>query len=149
MLKLRTDSQCQFHPSGVRREKLIPMRKQYNFWPGKHGLDAWDVDRLIELSADFPILDFPIEDIREIDTPYWSIGNNSKLTARDFADHFKLMIEVDLNYPVILNVDGRVMDGMHRIVKALAAGHKTIRAVRFEYQPEPDFIDCDPERLPY
>ena len=23
------------------------MRKQYHFWAGKDGLDAWDVDRLI------------------------------------------------------------------------------------------------------
>jgi hypothetical protein len=25
------------------------VRKQYHFWPGEHGVDAWDVDRLIEL----------------------------------------------------------------------------------------------------
>lgn len=125
------------------------MRKQYNFWPGENGLDAWDVDRLIRLSAGFPITEVLIEEIREIDTSYWGTGNSSKLTVRDFADHFKLMIEADLDYPVILNVDGRVMDGMHRIAKALAEGHKTIRAVRFDYQPEPDFLDCDPERLPY
>ena len=107
------------------------------------------MDRLIELSAEFPIVDFPIEEIREIDTAYWSTGNNSMFTVRDFAGHFKLMMEADLEFPIILNVDGRVMDGMHRISKALAAGHKTIRAVRFDYQPEPDFIDCVPEQLPY
>ena len=125
------------------------MRKQYNFWPGMDGLDAWDVDKLIELSADFPILEIPIEEIWEVDTAYWSTGNDSKLTVRDFADHFKLMIETDLSYPVILNVDGRVMDGMHRIAKALAEGHKTIKAVRFNYHLVPDFVDCDPEQLPY
>ena len=27
------------------------MRKQYHFWPGTSGLDAWDVDRLIRLAA--------------------------------------------------------------------------------------------------
>lgn len=125
------------------------MRKQYNFWPGTHGLDAWDVDRLIELSAEFPIVDFPIEEIKEIESSYWNRGNDSKLTVRDIVDHFKLMIEADLEYPIILNVDGRVMDGMHRIAKALAAGHKTIKAVRFDYQPEPDFTDCVPDQLPY
>ncbi len=26
------------------------VRKQYHFWPGAEGLDAWDVDRLVELS---------------------------------------------------------------------------------------------------
>jgi hypothetical protein len=27
--------------------------KQYSFWSGEEGFDAWDVDRLIELSRDF------------------------------------------------------------------------------------------------
>jgi len=27
------------------------MRKQYHFWPGEGGMDAWDVDHLIELVA--------------------------------------------------------------------------------------------------
>ena len=27
------------------------MRKQYHFWPADRRLDAWDVDRLIELSS--------------------------------------------------------------------------------------------------
>jgi hypothetical protein len=30
------------------------MRKQYHFWPGEGVLDAWDVDRLIEVFADLP-----------------------------------------------------------------------------------------------
>jgi hypothetical protein len=48
------------------------MRKQYHFWPGQNGLDAWDVDRLVELSRDFPLREVPIETIWELDTPYWS-----------------------------------------------------------------------------
>ena len=48
------------------------MRKQYHFWPGQHGLDAWDVDRLIRLSADLPVVDVPLDVIWELDTPYWS-----------------------------------------------------------------------------
>ena len=46
------------------------MRKQYHFWPGGQGLDAWDVDRLIRLSTDLPVVEVPIEAIRELDTPY-------------------------------------------------------------------------------
>jgi len=127
----------------------MPMRKQYNFWPGKNGLDAWDVDRLIKLSSSFPISEVSIDEIKEIDSAYWSTGNSSKPTVRDFVEHFKLMVEADLDFPIILNVDGRVMDGMHRIAKALIEGRKTIRAVRFDYQPKPDFINCHPEELPY
>lgn len=41
------------------------------------------------------------------------------------------------------------MDGMHRVGKALMLGHSHIEARRFVVDPEPDYLDCDPEALPY
>ena len=41
------------------------------------------------------------------------------------------------------------MDGMHRVCRALVEGLATIRAVRFEDDPEPDHIDVPLEQLPY
>jgi hypothetical protein len=35
--------------------KAPSVRKQYHFWPAEVGFDAWDVDRLIELSGDLPV----------------------------------------------------------------------------------------------
>lgn len=35
------------------------------------------------------------------------------------------------------------------IARALLEGHDTIRAVRFVEHPEPDYINCQPEQLPY
>ena len=58
------------------------MRKQYHFRPGARGLDAWDVDRLISLSADLSVVDVPIESIGELDTPYWSFPGSGP-TGRD------------------------------------------------------------------
>jgi hypothetical protein len=120
------------------------MRKQYHFWPGETGLDAWDVDRLVDLSRNFPVTQVPIESIWELDTPYWS-----RLTVREVAEHIRLVEAVDLTYPIILGVDGRVMDGMHRVVRALLEGHQTIAAVQFEVHPVPDFRNCQPDQLPY
>jgi hypothetical protein len=48
-----------------------------------------------------------------------------------------------------LSADGRVMDGMHRVVKALTEGRATISAVQFDVQPAPDFRHCRPEDLSY
>lgn len=59
------------------------------------------------------------------------------------------MTTADLSYPVILAADGRVMDGMHRIAKALAMGLETVDAVQFQKQPEPDYRDVRPKDLPY
>jgi hypothetical protein len=122
----------------------VRVRKQYHFWPGEARLDAWDVDRLVELARDLPVKQVPIDSIWELDTPYWS-----QLTVRDVAEHVRLVQEVDLSYPIILGVDGRVMDGMHRVVRAFLEGRQTISAVQFEVHPEPDFRNCEPDELPY
>jgi hypothetical protein len=125
------------------------VRKQYHFWPGEHGLDAWDVHRLIELSSEFPVLEVPVESIAEIDSNYWFGGGFGDPTVRKLVEHMQLVREVDPTFPIILGVHGRVMDGMHRIARALLEGRPTISAVKFDVLPEPDFRDCSPEDLPY
>jgi hypothetical protein len=124
------------------------VRKQYHFWPGEEGLDAWDVDRLVELSKDLPVKDVDLASIDEIDSVYW-FDELERPTVRNVVDHARLIEEVDLSHPIILGFDGRVMDGMHRIAKALLEGGTTISAVHFETPLEPDYRNCRPEDLPY
>jgi len=125
------------------------MRKQYHFWPGDQGLDAWDVDRLIRLSADLPVEDIPLDTIDELDTAYWSAPGAELPTVRELVAHMRLIQDVGPSYPVILGSDGRVMDGMHRIARAILEDRTTIRAVRFSTDPEPDVRNCRPEDLTY
>ena len=124
------------------------VRKQYHFWPGESGLDAWDVDRLVALSRDFPITDVDISTIGDIDAVYW-FDETRPPTVRRVIEHIRLIDEVDAKFPIILGPDGQVMDGMHRIARAILQGRTTIRAVRFEHLPEPDHRDCRPSELPY
>jgi hypothetical protein len=44
------------------------VRRQYHFWPAERGFDAWDVERLIELSRGLPVERVRIDSIGEIDT---------------------------------------------------------------------------------
>ncbi|MGH9025787.1 MAG: hypothetical protein ACRDWD_06695 [Acidimicrobiia bacterium] len=125
------------------------MRKQYHFWPGERGLDAWDVDRLVELSRHLPVKDLPVHSINEIDTNYWFDDDSQRPTVRGVVNHVRMIEEADLSYPIILGCDGRVMDGMHRIAKALLLDHPTIRAVQFETPLEPDYRNCRAGDLPY
>lgn len=125
------------------------MRKQYHFWPGEHGLDAWDVDRLVELGKNFPVKQVPLESIEEIDSVYWFDDRREWPTVRRVVDHARLIDEVDLSRPIILGRDGRVMDGMHRIAKALLERRTTIDAVQFDTHLEPDYRNCRPDDLPY
>lgn len=55
-----------------------------------------------------------------------------------FLYQVKRMQEADLNYPIIQAPDGWIMDGYHRIAKAILEGHTTIKAVRLPVLPEPD-----------
>jgi len=61
----------------------------------------------------------------------------------------KLIEEADLTFPIILSATGEVMDGRHRVAKALVLNRTEIEAVQFERDPEPDFVGRGPEDLPY
>jgi hypothetical protein len=124
------------------------MRKQYNFWPGPDGLDAWDVDRLIALSAGLPVVKVPLSNFAELDSDYW-FKDGQKATVRSVVDHAQLMDAADLSFPVILAADGRIMDGMHRIAKALMLGLRTVDSVQFVVTPDPDYRGVRPDDLPY
>ena len=124
------------------------MRKQYHLRPFEQGLLAWDVDRLAERRSDFLRQEVPLSAIGELDEAYW-FGGGTQPTCRAVADHARLMLAADLRYPIMLSADGRVMDGMHRVAKAYLEGRKTILAVQFEVDPEPDYIGVEADALPY
>lgn len=125
------------------------MRKQYHFRPSERGLLAWDVDRLVYLSSHLPRTQVALDTIRELDEPFWFDGESDSPTCRAIAEHARLIETADLNYPIILSSDGRVMDGMHRVAKALLLGRESIEAVRFTDVLEPDYIGIQPEGLLY
>lgn len=121
------------------------MRKQYHFQPGVHALDAWDVDRLVDLSRHLPVVRVAVASLWQLDSIYWS----ETMTPRQVAVHVRLTNEVDPQHPIILGADGRVMDGMHRVLRALIEGRPLIEAVRFDVDPEPDHRGVKAEDLPY
>jgi hypothetical protein len=123
------------------------MRKQYFFRQSPAGLLAWDVDRLVELSRDFPVQDVPLDRIRELDEPWHGDGEHQ--TWRELVGHVRLMDAVDLSYPIVLSADGTVMDGMHRVCQSLRLGRDRIAARQFEADPPPDHVGKGPEDLPY
>ena len=144
------------------------VRKQYHFWPAEDGtedgtedetedgtgngtqnrFDAWDVDRLLVLTRDLPVRLVDVESITEVDSVYW-FDDTERPTVRSIVEHVRLIQEVDTSHPIILGADGRVMDGMHRIARAMLEGRAAIPAVRLETHPEPDYRNCRPDELPY
>lgn len=109
---------------------------------------AWDVDRLIRLSEHFPRLAIPLTAIRELDAPFSSVEDGT-LTWRAVVEHAGLIEAADLNFPIILSADGSVMDGMHRVARAVLLQRVSIEAVQFATDPEPNYVDVQPDELPY
>jgi hypothetical protein len=97
------------------------------------GRHSWSVARLIQLSKDLPVMTIPLDALC-INYPY------EKLRMREMVMHMKAVNAANLKYPIILDEDGEIMDGCHRIMKALLLGKKTIKAVRFDTNPEPDKV---------
>ena len=100
------------------------------------------------LTKNLPRVQVPLSSIRELDEPFW-FGGGDVPTCRAVAEHARLIEATDLTHPIILSAGGRVMDGMHRVCKALLSGHSTVAAVRFTTDPAPDYTDVRPDELPY
>ena len=113
------------------------MRKQYRFWPSNRGLMAWDVQRLFDLSRELPRIRIRLQSISELDQVYWFDDEEEKPTCRKVLEHIQLINDVNLDHPIMLGADGRVMDGMHRVAKAVLKGLEEIEAVRFDSDPHP------------
>ena len=95
---------------------------------------VWNVARLIQHAKDLPVFEIPLAGIY--------IGANvfpESKSARAIAEHMKRVQETDLKYPILLDLDGFIMDGWHRVYKALVEGRETIKAVRFETLPAWEF----------
>lgn len=100
------------------------------------GSNSWGVARLFQLSKGFPVLEIPVDHL----CLSYSYEN---LSLRDMVMHISAIIKSDLNTPIILDEDGDLMDGRHRVMKALLTGKKTIKAVRFDENPTPCQISKD------
>lgn len=125
------------------------MRKQYHFRHSERGVLIWDVDNLIRRTAGLSAIEVPLSKIRELDEPYWYELGGAVPTCRSIAEHMQLVAATYLSYPIIVCPEGRLMDGMHRVVKALMEGRESVMAYKLEVLPEPDYVDVDPDELMY
>ena len=90
----------------------------------------WTVARLIMLSKDLEVFEIPLQHMNVYNT-------YSELSLRKMVMHMNAVNDADLSHPIILDEDGELMDGRHRIMKAMLNGEKTIKAVRFDKNPDP------------
>jgi hypothetical protein len=94
------------------------------------GRHSWSVSRLHQLAKDFPVMDVPLDHLA-LNYEY------SSLHLRDMVMHINAILDADMSYPIILGEDGELLDGRHRLMKAMFEDHKTIKAVRVDENPPP------------
>ncbi len=87
--------------------------------------ETYNVNLLIELSKDLPVYRFELSSISLDDTKFitWKLKN-----VRDVITHYKRIEATDLSNPILVRPDGVIIDGYHRVIKALVEKRKWLPA---------------------
>lgn len=99
---------------------------------GRH----WSAIKLIDASKDLPVFDIPLAGIDISTLPFRVISLD------EFIFQMSRVQNTSLEHPIILDDQGCIADGWHRIAKAILEGHTTIKAVRLNEMPEPDKVEA-------
>lgn len=97
----------------------------------------WKAQTLYDYAKakDYPVLDMPLWNI-DLSTEAFECGS-----LKNFIFQCKRVNDCSLEYPIILDDEGIIADGYHRLCKAILEGRETIKAIRLTSMPAPDFID--------
>lgn len=101
-----------------------------------HGLGdrRWKIQDLRNAVKDEPVFEVPLA---FLDLARQDFGTEGGLIT--FAQHMLHVNEADLSHPIIVDQWGTILDGRHRIVKALMEGHTTIKAVKVPDGTQPTY----------
>lgn len=89
----------------------------------------YNIHAAVTMARDIEVKELPIVDM------YIGYKSPCDASLRSFLEHVKLVQAADLSYPILLNEDGYVIDGRHRLSKAILTGRKTIKSKRFKKDP--------------
>jgi len=98
---------------------------------GKH----WENSTLRTASIGLEVCEMPLAGL-DLNTSPWYTG--------DFfytLYHFKRVEAANLKYPILLDPNGTIIDGWHRIAKAILKGDETISFQRLLVMPEHDRLE--------
>lgn len=111
-----------------------PVEEQQHIFNGK----MWKVENLVKYADTLPSYMKPLSELRALVFESGFPGLSQNPTYAELAYHTRVSVEADLSFPIILGEDGRIVDGHHRVLKALIEGKTHILCVQFVLDPEPD-----------
>lgn len=115
-------------PPKVKFRDIDPLQDHYQDGDG----NRYSVARLVDDAKSLPVFDVPLAALDLSGCP-WDGDNLYHL-----GFHVKKCMRADLSHPILLDWHGRIADGRHRVLKAIATGKRTIKARRMTWKPEPD-----------
>lgn len=115
-------------PPRVKFRDVEPLQDYYRDGDGS----MYSVARLLDDCKDLPVFEVPLAAL-DLSSQPWD-GDCMYM----LAFHVKKCMEADLSFPILLDWNGGVADGRHRILKAIAKGKRTIKARRMTWKPVPD-----------
>lgn len=90
---------------------------------------TYNVHDAIRMSENLPVREMLMDDMY---LGYISPDDGSFMS---FVRHAKAVQEADTSFPILMNENGFVIDGRHRLAKLLLDGARTVRFRRFEKDP--------------
>ena len=90
----------------------------------------YPVAALIAASKDFEVIELPVEFL------YRGNGLTPDPSLHEFAIAMKRVMKSDLKFPIILSPINTVLDGKHRLTKAIYQGETSIKCVKFHSMPD-------------
>jgi hypothetical protein len=107
---------------------------------------VWEVARLWEEAANLEVKELALSQLdKAMNKDYWFRRQPS--TLRNVMRHYIRVAKADLSYPIILDADGVIFDGVHRLAKAYMLGEETIKVVQFTTSPLHDREFAKPQSL--
>lgn len=100
----------------------------------KLGNRTFQVHDCIRLAKDLPVEDVQIRHM------YMAYGCPCGGTLRSFVAHMRMVTSADLDCPVLLDEDGMLIDGKHRLARALLEDIPVIKVKRFDVDPEDGYV---------
>lgn len=99
-----------------------------------HNEKVWIVANLVERAKSLTPFDLPLAAIYAGSSVWEPVSS-----AYGLAQQMRRVLDVDTSHPIILDQEGFIMDGWHRVARALIDGKTTIKAVRFDETPPHDY----------
>lgn len=95
-----------------------------------HNKYRYKITDLIEASKELEVYEIKVSDIY---LGYYAPCLN---TLVSFIEHYKDVEKADLSYPIIMSPDNMILDGKHRLAKAIITEQEYIKAVKFKIMPD-------------